>query len=1805
MPTNAELYEYYCRRSACHPNSSVKKLLEGSGSRTLETVDVSSNYLGPRGLLPVLDLVKNTKSVHTLDISNNDLGLEQVQHLAYCLALHPCLRRLILRRTSLQDAHIPVLLQLLDMNSVVEEVDLEDNASLSTTSLKAVTAALSRSHETQQQRRGVEAAHAAFLTEKAATTCAAAMGGRRCFSASLVGRISAAKSGGYVHFATWWKNPQFAVTLSRASRVLFVLECTQEDTRANQMGLMVLRHDGVHRTIEIRNDGAAAAAASTVVAESAVGDRRCTVETYLDVAESYVVMPYTFNPGRSLEFRLTATLVNDHVAQEEGWISLEPIDPRYDWCTCAVEDGVWTAGNNAGGSGRHTSWRCNDMYHLTYDADSARLGQHEASRHRSSDSSRNESTDEKKSALSAEKKPDGEASATIYVLLVKEADPYSNDDRAIGIDVVTHDPYNAAAPPLVYTTDVVCATYPHAAVSFALLQLRLPLSQLDVYVVPSTELPGQTGTYTLTIFSSFAVQLERSVFPHGWRYRALSGVWDEMSCGGCRAECGSWKNNPAVEVHVADVAQPLIACVELREEKANDIPPVSAAATASVTSRKPGNHVVGATPAQHGEDNTAENDSAHANAEGEGTEESPEIAQRKAELLAFHQRHRSTTFEVGVMVVEPLAPAYPTLATSTQQPTAVSVVVTAPRPAMYIVPMLRHAAEVAAYTLELFSPTSFVVDSSGALSLATRERQAQLAAYTSESEQRVAILQAAGQNTERSTHDTAALQAERAGIFERVAKMGGLFVDRDFPPGTSSLFLDPSAAPPLDFPVETTWVRVSELSLERSRDAETENEGSPQHSVWEVSPRNMTPPVPYGPRHWFASVLQAVAAKPGWLSHIFVQYAREVGFAQFAFYKQDDWVGITVDDFLLVDNQRELVYGHSVDRRDFFFALAEKAYAKLHRCYEALEPKVNAAQTTLELLCQGLRDVTSGFTTVQRIRTLETKTAELPDEARDELWRCLKRSIEPSLLCSLMLEGGGDKDPQHHQHAASRERAYVGLLPDRLYGVMDARFVEQQRLVKIRLFHKAEQQHTTATTEVSTNGNDNDSRNSSSGGWKGKWAFNSPRWTTTLRDVLHYHSEEPDVAWIHFDELLYYFTHVLVTEVCPRTVSVVGSFAEAAGDAAQEKESTVLTLVGAGLSLRNPQFALAITPATTTSAQQHSTASASGVGNTAVNSDKSNVTTGDQLTREGTTVEVHIGLHRRDPRCGITRAKNATAQFKTKLGCAVFATEDNTRRLRSITDAQQVLQVVKPNVERDQYITLRLSTEFLQSQQITIMPFREYLRDPDVSYTLSASCAAADSSNVASLQLTPVAANTSTSVRGRWEAGVKAGPPNYPSWRNNPEFFLSVKEATEVTLTLRPSSAAARLSPVGFTVHNARRCSSFLIFDPDSVVASATTESPSAANAAGTSSVAPSCVVRLAGMAERRGMPYIVVPYSASAGNGDASFELEVTANRPVQLRPIDPRLDWHRVRYTVSISAANGNTGGNPAFPSWRFNTQLALTLPVERDGRLFISARRLRSADPRVKVGMLLLHAGAPVAGCYRRCLTYTDGKSSGGSSSSSESGVVARSVDGVQESVLDTTVSLPRDHGALILVVYADQPYKEAEVELSFYAAATLEVQPVVEWPTVLVQEGSWNLGTTAAGSRSNFASWINNPFFGLTVLRPTEVTLLLVQYPRDHEHPVVRRHGAQKSLLPPPLIHPDRCTAIQLSVAKYDATLTEVATTVPTTQAETVLTLELSPVQPYFVVPCTAEPQHDGDFKLFAFADHPIELYVAEKPRLPYV
>lgn len=84
--------------------------------------------------------------------------------------------------------------------------------------------------------------------------------------------------------------------------------------------------------------------------------------------------------------------------------------------------------------------------------------------------------------------------------------------------------------------------------------------------------------------------------------------------------------------------------------------------------------------------------------------------------------------------------------------------------------------------------------------------------------------------------------------------------------------------------------------------------------------------------------LSTVATRPDLLENLIVSSHPEKGFYQFQFYKEGKWVTVTVDDYLPCEGPTGFpVYAKSKDYDELWVSLIEKAYAKLHKSYEALE----------------------------------------------------------------------------------------------------------------------------------------------------------------------------------------------------------------------------------------------------------------------------------------------------------------------------------------------------------------------------------------------------------------------------------------------------------------------------------------------------------------------------------------------------------------------------------------------------------------------------------------------------------------------------------------------------------------------------------------------------------------------------------------------------------------------------------------------------------------------------------------------------
>ncbi|GIY60335.1 calpain-A [Caerostris darwini] len=153
-------------------------------------------------------------------------------------------------------------------------------------------------------------------------------------------------------------------------------------------------------------------------------------------------------------------------------------------------------------------------------------------------------------------------------------------------------------------------------------------------------------------------------------------------------------------------------------------------------------------------------------------------------------------------------------------------------------------------------------------------------------------------------------------------RVGQLFMDANFPPLESSLYYSHRLVEG-----KVTWMRPHEMIREPKLLIDTIS----RHDIMQGVLADC----------WFLSSCAAVAQRPDLMRRVIAPYQPLYGMGyrgivRFRFWRFGKWINVYVDD-LLPTREGELLFSRCSDRREFWVALLEKAYAKLHGSYEALE----------------------------------------------------------------------------------------------------------------------------------------------------------------------------------------------------------------------------------------------------------------------------------------------------------------------------------------------------------------------------------------------------------------------------------------------------------------------------------------------------------------------------------------------------------------------------------------------------------------------------------------------------------------------------------------------------------------------------------------------------------------------------------------------------------------------------------------------------------------------------------------------------
>uniref|UniRef100_A0A6Q2WS35 Calpain-3 n=1 Tax=Esox lucius TaxID=8010 RepID=A0A6Q2WS35_ESOLU len=203
------------------------------------------------------------------------------------------------------------------------------------------------------------------------------------------------------------------------------------------------------------------------------------------------------------------------------------------------------------------------------------------------------------------------------------------------------------------------------------------------------------------------------------------------------------------------------------------------------------------------------------------------------------------------------------------------------------------------------------------------------------------------------------------------------------------------------------------------------------------------------------------------------------GIFHFQFWRYGDWVDVVIDDRIPTLNN-QLVFTKSAERNEFWSALLEKAYAKLHGSYEALK----GGNTT-----EAMEDFTGGVTEFYEMK-----------EAPKELYKIMTKALERGSMMGCSIDS--------LVPARFETRTTTGLVKGHAYSVTG---VEEVRLVRLR----------NPWGQVE---------------WNGPWSDNSKEWASLPKgekDKLQHQSAEDGEFWMSFEDFKKNYTKIEICNLTP------------------------------------------------------------------------------------------------------------------------------------------------------------------------------------------------------------------------------------------------------------------------------------------------------------------------------------------------------------------------------------------------------------------------------------------------------------------------------------------------------------------------------------------------------------------------------------------------------------------------------------------------------------------------------------------------
>jgi len=240
---------------------------------------------------------------------------------------------------------------------------------------------------------------------------------------------------------------------------------------------------------------------------------------------------------------------------------------------------------------------------------------------------------------------------------------------------------------------------------------------------------------------------------------------------------------------------------------------------------------------------------------------------------------------------------------------------------------------------------------------------------------------------------------------------------------------------------------------------------------------------------WFLSSISVLAEnRKKELQEIFcnTDYANR-GLYGLKFYKNGKWRQVIIDDRLPYQSQNATtpLFAHSNDTDEFWVSLIEKAYAKMHMSYSA----INGG-----FIAEGLQDLTGGVGMQLRFNTPDIQQKI----ATGLFWTELMDWAASNYLLGASSHAGSDTNTSP-----------LGIVFGHAYSILAVKQVDGLQMCRMR-------------------------NPWGQGEWKGDYSDASPKWTTRLKQKLEYTNTDDGQFWITFQDFLEHFRSLHVCRIFPK-----------------------------------------------------------------------------------------------------------------------------------------------------------------------------------------------------------------------------------------------------------------------------------------------------------------------------------------------------------------------------------------------------------------------------------------------------------------------------------------------------------------------------------------------------------------------------------------------------------------------------------------------------------------------------------------------